>query len=110
MRGHELLGQWTASLVLAGVLVSASRAEAGPITFNTALPVHANELILREQVIWLRATDDPSPMNRNLNVIAVPHDLTATHDVSAADMILQSLDELVFDALGLTPQPQGRER
>ncbi len=72
MRGHELLGRWTAALVLAGVLLWTSRAAAGPITFNTALPVHANELILREQVIWLRATDDPSPMNRNLNVIAVP--------------------------------------
>jgi len=72
MRGHELLGQWIASLVLAGALLWTTQAEAGPITFNTALPVNANELILREQVIWLRATDDPSPMNRNLNVIAVP--------------------------------------
>jgi len=56
MRGHDLLGRWMASLVLVSAFVSASRAEAGPITFNTALPVHANELILREQVIWLRAT------------------------------------------------------
>ncbi len=72
MRGRESLGHWTTSLVLAGALIWTSRAEAGPITFNTALPVHANELILREQVIWLRASDDPTPMNRNLNVIAVP--------------------------------------
>jgi hypothetical protein len=57
----ELLGRWMASLVLAGILIWTSGAEAGPITFNTALPVHANELILREQVIWLRATDDPTP-------------------------------------------------
>ncbi|MCZ6807982.1 MAG: transporter [Deltaproteobacteria bacterium] len=66
------MGRWISSLVLAGALIWTSRAEAGPITFNTALPVHANELIVREQVIWLRATDDPSPMNRNLNIIAVP--------------------------------------
>jgi hypothetical protein len=72
MRRDELSGQWMASLMLAGVFMWTNAAEAGPITFNTALPVHANELILREQLIWLRATDDPSPMDRNLNVIAVP--------------------------------------
>ncbi|MBW2402698.1 MAG: transporter [Deltaproteobacteria bacterium] len=72
MPGHELWRRGMASLVLASALIWTSGAEAGPITFNTALPVHANELILREQVIWLRATDDPSPMDRHLNVIAVP--------------------------------------
>ena len=72
MRGHELSGPWTAALVLAGALIWTTKAGAGPITFNNALPVHANELILREQVVWLRATDDPTPMNRSLNVIAVP--------------------------------------
>ena len=72
MRGHESLGSRMALLVVAGTLIWASSAGAGPITFNTALPVNQEELILREQVIWLRATDDPSPTERNLNVIAVP--------------------------------------
>jgi len=47
-------------------------AAAGPITFNTALPVHAGELIFRQQAIWLRATDDPTPLERGLDVFAYP--------------------------------------
>lgn len=72
MRGRQSFGPWTASLIMTAALIWTTTAEAGPITFNTALPVHANELILREQVIWRRASDDPSPMNRNLNVVSVP--------------------------------------
>jgi hypothetical protein len=45
---------------------------AGPITFNTALPVHAGEWIVRQQTIWLRARDDPSPLGRELNVFVAP--------------------------------------
>ncbi len=37
-----------------GLLVLSSTAAAGPITSNTALPVHDGELILRQQAIWLR--------------------------------------------------------
>jgi len=64
----------TITAALAGALLAAEPriASAGPITFNTALPVHSDEVIVREQVIWLRATGDPSAMNRNLNVIAAP--------------------------------------
>ncbi len=72
MRGDALLGRWTALLAFACMFLWTRSADAGPITFNTALPVHSNELIMREQVIWTRATDDPSPMNRNLDVVAVP--------------------------------------
>lgn len=45
---------------------------AGPITFNTALPVHVGEWIVRQQTIWLRATDDPSPVGRELSVLVAP--------------------------------------
>ena len=57
------------AMLLAGL---PSVGAAGPITFNTALPVHADEVIVREQVIWLRATGDSGPMDRELNVLAVP--------------------------------------
>ncbi len=50
----------------------ASRSEAGPITFNSALPVATGEFILREQAVVLRSSDDPSPMDRDLRVLAVP--------------------------------------
>lgn len=45
---------------------------AGPITFNTALPVHEGEVIVRGQGKLRYSTDDPSPMNRELTVWAAP--------------------------------------
>lgn len=59
-------------LVWATLVVTPALSEAGPITFNTALPVAEGEFILREQVQILRSTDDPSSMNRDLRVLAVP--------------------------------------
>ena len=59
--------------VLSTLLLATSRvAEAGPITSNTALPVHSGELILREQVVWIRSTGDESPQGHELNVLMVP--------------------------------------
>lgn len=64
---------WVVALLVPwAIAVSTTPADAGPITFNTALPVHTDEKIVREQVIWLRSTDDPSGMDRELNVIMVP--------------------------------------
>ena len=59
-------------LIVAGLLLNAEQLAAGPITFNTALPVAQGEFILREQVQILRSTDDPSLTNRDLRVLAVP--------------------------------------
>lgn len=59
-------------LIVAGMLLHAEPLTAGPITFNTALPVAQGEFILREQVQILRSTDDPSSMNRDMRVLAVP--------------------------------------
>jgi hypothetical protein len=59
-------------LLAGGYLLTPALAVAGPITFNTALPVSAGEFILREQVQLLRSTRDPSPLNQNLRVLAVP--------------------------------------
>ena len=49
-------------------LVWPGLAAGGPITFNTALPVHVGELIFRQQAISLHATDDPTALDRRLNV------------------------------------------
>jgi hypothetical protein len=46
--------------------------EAAPISFNTALPVHEGGLLFRGQGIWMRMHDDPSPMGREMDVVAVP--------------------------------------
>src|SRR5260370_8336792 len=64
----EFLRPWA----LLAALVAPSVALAGPITLNTALPVHDGELIVRQEVMWIRSTGDPSPLNMNLNVIAAP--------------------------------------
>ncbi len=50
------LGVWTAA------------APAAPLTFNTALPISQDEWILREQFVYMKSTDDPTPMNRRMEV------------------------------------------
>lgn len=42
-----------------------------PITFNTALPVRSGGWVLREQAVYLKAADDPSPARRDLRVAGV---------------------------------------
>lgn len=41
---------------------------AAPQTFNTALPVATGEFVFREQLMYLNASDDPSPADRSLHV------------------------------------------
>lgn len=54
------------------VLLVSDLGQAGPITFNSALQVSPGVFIWREQVVLLRSSDDPSPANRDLRVLAVP--------------------------------------
>ena len=49
-----------------------SKAFAAPVTFNTALPVAEGEAIIRIQSRYLRSTGDPTAMDRELSVWAVP--------------------------------------
>jgi len=63
------------SLIVCGValvLLNLQSATAAPITFNTALPVAREELLLRVQTKYLRSTDDPSSADRDLTVWSVP--------------------------------------
>lgn len=50
----------------------AQAALAAPITFSTALPVPKGEWIVRIQSRYLRSTDDPSSLDRELDVFAFP--------------------------------------
>ncbi len=52
-------------LVVSGTVPTAT---AAPETFNTALPVAAGEFLFREQFLYRRATADPSPADRVLDV------------------------------------------
>ena len=58
------------TLILTGSLVT--DVIAAPVTFNTALPVSQGEALVRVQVKYLRATEDPGSMNKELTVAAVP--------------------------------------
>ncbi len=58
-----------AGLVAGSALLwSVESAWAAPVTFNTALPVAKGEFIFREQFLYRKAGDDPSPANREVKV------------------------------------------
>nr|WP_276316516.1 transporter [Halomonas flagellata] len=50
-------------------MVASGMAQAAPQTFNTALPVAEGNLVLREQFLYRKADDDPSPARRDLRVV-----------------------------------------
>lgn len=50
-------------------LGNSSEARAAPETFNSALPVAEGDFVLREQFFSIKASDDPSPADRNLEVL-----------------------------------------
>ena len=63
-------GRLLASLV--GVAFVATPAWAPPINTNVALPLAQGELVWRTQLRFLGKSDDPSPMAREIDVLAVP--------------------------------------
>lgn len=67
--------RWSSLLratLLPWLLTSVTPVNAGPITTNTALPVHDGEVVVRVQTKLTRATDDPSVANRELTIWAIP--------------------------------------
>lgn len=57
-------------LMLAAAAIGGStQAHAAPETFNTALPVGEGDFVFREQFLAIKASDDPSPADRNLEVL-----------------------------------------
>lgn len=76
----------TVSIIAFVVLsfISTTNALSAPINSNVALPVRQGGFVFRSQVKWLRATDDPTSLNREVNVVAVPNVLVygATPDLA----------------------------
>lgn len=64
--------RWPLALLILAVCGVPRVLVAAPVTFNTALPVSQGEALLRGQAKYLRATDDPGPLDRKLTVKAVP--------------------------------------
>jgi hypothetical protein len=54
--------------IILGLLSGAQAAHAAPETFNTALPVPKGQFIFREQLLFKRASDDPTALDRDVNV------------------------------------------
>ncbi len=61
-----------AVVIAAAISLAADEAEAGPITFLTALPVPQGQGVIRGQYVFVRASDDPTDAARDLTVTAVP--------------------------------------
>jgi hypothetical protein len=53
---------------LTALCLSAGTAWGAPITFNTALPVHEGGWVLREQLVFMKVDDDPTPARRDMEV------------------------------------------
>jgi hypothetical protein len=56
-------------MLVAAAIGGSREAHAAPETFNTALPVGKGDFVFREQFLYFKASDDPSPMDRNLEVL-----------------------------------------
>lgn len=56
-------------MLVATAIGSSSEVHAAPETFNTALPVGKDDFVFREQFLAIKASDDPSAADRNLEVL-----------------------------------------
>ncbi|MFZ5558512.1 MAG: transporter [Pseudomonadota bacterium] len=55
-----------AKTAFAALCLSAGTAWSAPLTFNTALPVHEGGYVLREQFVFMKNADDPTPAGRDM--------------------------------------------
>ena len=60
---------WLATVCVIAMAGFVGRAWAAAETFNTALPVAKGEFVVRGQSLYRKASDDPSPADRDLKVI-----------------------------------------
>ncbi len=66
------MGKKATRLVLALTLLTSAAADAGPVTFLTALPVAQSQAVVRAQYLLIRASDDSTPADPRLTVHGVP--------------------------------------
>ena len=78
---------------------------AAPINSNVALPVRKGGFVFRSQVKWLRATDDPISLNREVNVVAIPNVLVYG---ATPDLALFAIFPYIFRNVELTDPSTGK--
>ena len=67
MRRAGLLG--LGLTLFAAATGAPGKLHAAPETFNTALPVAEGEFVFREQFLYIKASDDPSPADRDVEIL-----------------------------------------
>jgi len=60
---------WTQGLILTLTPLLSTTVDAAPVTFNTALPVASGQFVFREQLIYRRAGADPTPADREADIV-----------------------------------------
>lgn len=58
------------ALAAVGFIGAITETWSAPLTFNTALPVFSGEFIFREQFVFIKSSDDPSALDRDLDVLS----------------------------------------
>ena len=76
-----------------------------PINSNVALPVRKGGFIFRSQVRWLRATDDPTSSDKQVNVVAITN--TLVYGVTP-DLALFAIFPYIFRNVELTDPSSGK--
>jgi hypothetical protein len=76
-----------------------------PINSNVALPVRKGGFIFRSQARWLRATDDPTSSDKQVNVVAIPNALV--YGVTP-DLALFAIFPYIFRNVELTDPSSGK--
>ncbi len=104
---HPLLAGLTLLLICTATSALSPQATAAPITFNTALPVAQGEGIVRLQGKWMRATGDPTGLERELDILAAP--LVGAYGVSDK-LALFAIVPLLDKDLDVTTAAGRRER
>ena len=66
------MSPWMRTLTAPSLSLALTTPLAAPVTFNTALPVSSGETVLRVQGIFLKAGNDPGPLERRLGVRILP--------------------------------------
>lgn len=95
--------------VLGVILIMAGPLQAAPISFNTALPVHEGGLLFRGETVWMKMHDDPSPMGREMDVVAVPSVLVygVTSKLALMGVIPYMDKRLDIKSMGATREASG---
>jgi len=78
---------------------------AAPINSNVALPVRKGGFVFRSQARWLRATDDPTPSDKEVNVVAIPNVLVYG---ATPDLALFAIFPYFFRNVELTDTSSGK--